>query len=242
MMSEAILGGSPCDRDGFRERFLAEHQGIIDDVNTLKSNCEDAVKESEEFAKDGVSLKAECSGRDVNVRALTKRIRVFQGMKDAVEKCDWASDVATQIQKEGNAGAVQASLRYIFENAPEVDDKARNTMKLDWDALDDLKQSNAETPEQFKAEAQDAAARFGGQRSVAELQAMGSTHADKSSSSSVSNAEEEDELLRDALYRLDYRRHCVLLHSDDGPLGRVCNLGPDADFRHNRSVRVAGWD
>ena len=146
-MSEAILGGSPCDRDGFRERFLAEHQGIIDDVNTLKSNCEDAVKESEEFAKDGVSLKAKCSGRDVNVRALTKRIRVFQGMKDAVEKCDWASDVATQIQKEGNAGAVQAALRYIYENAPEVDDKARNAMKLDWDALDVLKRSKAETPE-----------------------------------------------------------------------------------------------
>ena len=74
-----------CDRDGFRERFLAELQGIFDDVDTLKNDCKDAVKESEEFANDGVSLKTECSGRDVNVRALTKRIRVFQGMKDAVE-------------------------------------------------------------------------------------------------------------------------------------------------------------
>ena len=68
-------------------------------------------------------------------------------------------------------------------------------MKVDWDALDDLEHSKAETPEQLKTEAQDAAARFGGQRSVAELQAMGSTHADQSSSTSDSNVEEEDELL-----------------------------------------------
>ena len=120
MMAEAILGGNACDREGFRARFLAEHQAIIDDVATLKSNCEDAVKESEQFAEDGVNLKAKCSGRDVDVKALSKRIRAFQGMKDATEKCDWASDVASQFQQDGKADALKAALRYIFENAPEV--------------------------------------------------------------------------------------------------------------------------
>lgn len=181
------LGSNACDK----EAFVMEHQGIVDEVEKLANDCKEAAEETEEFAQSGVKMKAKCAGRDVDVSTLIKRVNKFQALFQASKTCAWAEDVAKEIHAKGFASKVGANLRYIYENAPEIDDDARSKFTFKFEEIEGFK-SSAKTVEQFQTDAQEAAARFGpSQKSLSELKAMKHSHEIKVASDSDSEVADE---------------------------------------------------